>query len=52
MSYPPVEGSPQYYLDYEYILMIFSLFWFGAGVITVLVISKLVSWRRTRLIVR
>jgi hypothetical protein len=52
LSYPPVEGTQQYYLDYEYILMIVSLFWFSAGVIAVLVVRRLITWRRTRLVVR
>ncbi len=52
MSYPPVEGTSQYYLDYEYILMILAVFWFSAGIITVLIVRKFIGWRRNRLVVR
>ena len=52
LSYPAVEGTPQYYLDWEYVLMILALFWFSVGIITVLIVRKLVGWRRSRLVVR
>ena len=52
MSYPAVEGTSQYYLDYEYILMILAVFWFSAGIITALIVRKLIGWRRNRILVR
>src|SRR5207249_10017822 len=52
LSYPAVEGTSQYYLDYEYILMILAVFWFSAGIITALIVRKLIGWRRNRILVR
>jgi len=41
MSYPAVEGTPTYYLDWQLVLIALAVFWFLTGIIATVLYQKI-----------